>query len=81
MPCTHQGGLGQCHTLNSNFVFIILEVDTDEDDEDEDAPEDGYESLIKDRDAGELMDDRGPSAREIEGKLRYEQMIRCYYST
>ena len=51
---------------------LFPEVD-DEDEEDEDEAEDGYEEIVR-RDKEYLRSDEGPSAREIEDRMRRKDL-------
>lgn len=50
-----------------------VDVDEEEDDEEEDA-EEGYEDMVDQ--TGSYRHEEGPSAIEIEGKRRLQQMLR-----
>jgi len=50
-----------------------VDVDEEEDDEEEDA-EEGYEDMVDQ--TGSYRHEEGPSAMEIEGKRRLQQMFR-----
>ena len=53
--------------------MCYVDVDEEEDDEEEDA-EEGYEDMVDQ--TGSFRHEEGPSAIEIEGKRRLQQMFR-----